>query len=82
MLFRDAADPLPTLADDCEVVMTLLDELVMLLDVGLAGSAAFSLPIVVHHFRTCLWQRAVGSTVESRACVAQVICLVCTNEVV
>ena len=44
MLFRDAADPLPTVADDCEVVMTLLDELVMLLDVGLAGSAAFSLP--------------------------------------
>ena len=44
MLFRDAADPLPTLVDDCEVVMTLLDELVMLLDVVLAGSAAFTLP--------------------------------------
>ena len=44
MLFRDAADPLPTLADDCDVVMTLIDELVMLLDGGLAGSAAFSLP--------------------------------------
>jgi hypothetical protein len=44
VLFCDAADPLSTLADDCEVVMTLLDELVMLLDVGLAGSAAFSLP--------------------------------------
>ena len=44
MLFRDAADPLPTLADDCEVVMMLLDDLVMLLDVDLAWSTAFSLP--------------------------------------
>ena len=39
-------------------------------------------PIVVHHFPTCLWQRAVGLTVESLACVAQVIWLVCTDEVV
>ena len=44
MLFCDAADPLPTLTDDSEVVMMLLNELVMLLDVGWAGSPAFSLP--------------------------------------